>query len=76
MVLATLTLMLVLSAVISVNAVKPVLDVFAVFSVLYAVGVLACVLPRYARGRAASSARLRNRRHATTGLVISRASSR
>ena len=73
MVLFTLTLMLVLSAVISVNAVQPVLDVFAVFSALYAVGVLACVLPRYARSR---GARLRDRRHATARLVISRASPR
>ena len=51
MVFLTLTLMLVLSAAISVNAVQPVLDVFAVFSALYAVGVLACVLPMYARSR-------------------------
>ena len=72
MVLFTLTLMLVLSAAISVNAVQPVLDVFAVFSALYAVGVLACVLPRYARSRGG----LRDRRHATPRLVISRASPR
>jgi hypothetical protein len=73
MVLVTLTLMLFLSAVISVNAVQPVLDVFAVFSALYAVGVLVCVLPRYARSR---GDRPRDRRPATARLVISRASPR
>jgi hypothetical protein len=76
MVFLTLALMLVLSAVISVNAVPPVLNVFAVFVALYGVGILACVLPMYARSRVASATRLRDRRRATSDLVVSRASSR
>jgi hypothetical protein len=76
MVFLTLTLMLVLSAAISVNAVPPVLNVFAVFLALYAVGLLACVLPMFARSRVASSTPLRDRRRATSDLVVSRASSR
>jgi hypothetical protein len=74
MVLLTLALMLVLSAAISVNAVPPVLNLFAVFLALYAVGVLACVLPMYARSRVASSTRLREARRAPSDLVVSRAS--
>jgi hypothetical protein len=76
MVFLTLAVMLVLSAAISINAVQPVLDVFAVFLAFYAVGILACVLPTYARRRAASSTRLRGRRRATSDLVVSRAPSR
>jgi hypothetical protein len=76
MVFLTLALMLVLSAAISVNAVPPVLNVFAVFLALYAVGTLACVLPMYARSLVASSTRLRDRHRATSDLLVSRASSR
>ena len=76
MVFLTLALLLVLSAAISVNAVPPVLNVFAVFLTLYGVGMLACVLPMYARRRWASSTRPRDRRRATSDLVVSRASSR
>jgi hypothetical protein len=76
MVFLTLALLLVLSVAISVNAVSPVLNVFAVFLTLYAVGMLACVLPMYARRRWASSTRPGDRRRATSDLVVSRASSR
>ena len=76
MVFLALALMLVLSAAISVNAVPPVLNVFAVFLALYAVGILACILPSYARSRVTSSTRLRDRRRAPSDLMVSRASSR
>jgi hypothetical protein len=76
MVFLTLALMLVLSAAIPVNAVPPVLNVFAVFLALHAVGIVACVLPMYARSWVASFTRLRDRRRATSDLVVSRASSR
>ena len=52
MVFVTLGAMLILSSAISINAVEPVLFVFALFSALYLVGVTACLLPGYARIRA------------------------
>ena len=64
MVFVTLGAMLILSSAISINAVEPVLFVFALFSALYLVGVTACLLPGYARIRAESSANgTRSQRH-------------
>ena len=56
MVFVTLGAILILSSAISINAVQPVLFVFAMFSALYVVVVTACLLPGYARSRAETSA--------------------
>ena len=67
MVFVTLGAMLILSSAISINAVLPVLFVFAVFSALYVVVVTACLLPGYTRIRAESSAnRTSPQRHPLT----------
>jgi hypothetical protein len=55
MVIVMLAAMLILSGAISIGTVQPVLAAFVLFAALYVVYLTGCILPGYARTRAASA---------------------